>query len=264
VVTGGLDGHVKVFETTGWNVMSSLKYPSPILAVSVIGASETAAVNDRHLLVGMASGLLSIRTRLSNTEAAKMKEREKEMAALVAGTADELEAKKEKRKRRVSARKRLDLVGEGEHVVIANEPRSKGRKREQDWQYDLRHGRYAKALDRVLDDKSPHYAPLNVLTLLMALRHRSAMRAALQGRDETTIQPIIKWICSHIIDPRYISLCVEAGIIILELYVEYAGVSKDLHTQFGTLYRRVKAEVESAQMALQTCGMLDSLMMGAV
>lgn len=263
LVSGGLEGHVKVFETTGWNVVSSTKYQSPVLSVKVIPSSDDADASDRHLAVGMQSGVLSLRTRLTGVEAGREREREKEMAALVAGTIDAHDAQKNKRKRRVTAAKRLDLVGEGADVVIANEPRVH-KKKERAWQWDLRHARYGRALDQVLDRQSLEYSPLNVLTLLLALRHRSALRDALESRDEQSVQPVLKWVCGHISDPRYVSVCVEVGLHLLDLYAEFVNASAELHEGFRTLHRRVKVEVESAQMACQTGGMLESLLVGTL
>ncbi|ATY61501.1 WD domain-containing [Cordyceps militaris] len=277
VVTGGLEGHVKVFETTAWHVVSSVKYPSPILAVEVIpsssssGSGDSADDNavlptDRHLAVGMQSGVLSLRTRLTGPEASREKQREREMDALVAGRADSLDAHKARRKRRAAAQHRLDLVGEGADVVIANaDPRtSSSRKKERAWQADLRHARYGAALDRVVDRAAPDYAPLSALALLLALRHRGAVRDALERRDENDVLPVLQWVCAHVCDPRYVSVCVEVGLHLLDLYAEYADASAPLAAGFRTLHRRVRAEVNRAQVAGQTGGMLDSLILGFV
>ncbi|KAI6092262.1 WD40 repeat-like protein [Hypoxylon rubiginosum] len=256
LVSGGLDGHVKIFETTGWNVVAGAKYPSPILAVRVVAAGANG--DDRHLAVGMQSGVLSLRTRLTGPEAARDRDREKEMAALLAGTVDAHDKAKNKRKRRAGAARRLDMVGEGADVVIANDlsrPR-----RETAWQRDLRHGRFGAALDRVLDPAAKDHSPLNVLTLLTALRHRSALREALEGRDEATVRPVLKWVERHIIDTRYVAVCVDVAVLLLDLYAEYAGASAELLAGFKVLHRRVRVEAERAQTALETEGMLASLM----
>jgi U3 small nucleolar RNA-associated protein 15 len=147
--------------------------------------------------------------------------------------------------------------------VIAGDTRWKGKK-ERAWQKDLRHARYGRALDQVLDRQAQDYAPINVLTLLIALRHRSALRDALEGRDEQTVQPVLKWVCGHISDPRYVSVCVEAAIHLIDLYAEYVDSSEDLHQAFQLLHRRVKVESEMAQVACQTGGMLESLAAGAL
>jgi U3 small nucleolar RNA-associated protein 15 len=77
LVSGGLDGHVKIFETSGWNVVSGSKYPSPVLAVNVISAGANR--EDKHFVVGMQSGVLSIKTRLSGQQKVKERERAKEV-----------------------------------------------------------------------------------------------------------------------------------------------------------------------------------------
>lgn len=258
VVSGSLDGHIKIYETTGWNVVAGAKYPSPILAVQIITAG--ANDDDRHLAVGMQSGILSLRTRLTGPEAARDREREKEMEALLAGTIATHDRKKNKRKRHAAAEKRLDMVGEGVDVVIANDVTRA--RREQPWQKDLRHGHFKSALDRVLDPATKDHGPLTVLTALVALRHRSALRDALEGRDEITVQPILKWVQQHIVDPRYISVCTDVATHLLDLYAEFADASAELAAAFRLLYRRVKLEVERAQKAVQTRGMLESLLVG--
>ena len=258
LVSGGLDGHVKIFETTGWTVVAGSKYPSPILAVNVISAG--ASQEDKHLVVGMQSGVLSIRTRLSGQQKVREREREKEMKALLEGTLDEYDKKNKKKRSNTQTRRDrgLDFMGEGVDVIIEGDVRRK--KSEAVWERDLRNGRYAPALDYVLEQKFP---AITVLTLLTALRHRSAMRAALEGRDATTVMPIFKWVNKHIIDPRYVSLCVDVALLLIDLYSEYIGGSRDLAENIRMLHQRVRGEVERAQQAYQTGGMMEMLMVSA-
>ncbi|KAI1121198.1 WD40-repeat-containing domain protein [Nemania abortiva] len=256
VVSASLDGHIKIYETTGWNVVAGAKYPSPILAVRVIAAGSNG--DDRHLAVGMQSGVLSLRTRLTGHEAKREAEREKEMQALLAGTIATHDRAKNKRKKQATAVKRLEMVGEGADVVIANDLSRP--KREQPWQKDLRHGDFKGALDRALDPTSKDYGPLTVLTVLVALRHRSALRAALEGRDEISVQPILRWVNLHIIDPRYVSICTDVATHLLDLYVEFTEHSVELATAFKALGHRVRLEAKRAQVAVMTLGMLESIL----
>lgn len=148
LLTGALDGHVKVFETTGWNVVAGMKYPSPILSLGVIPSQN----EDKHIAVGMQSGLLSVRTRLSGEQKALAREREKEMKALMEGKIAEYDASK-KRKRGKGWSKRLrgkDFTGEGADIVIDGNARGKIHK-SFPWAHALRSGQYAKALDLVLE-----------------------------------------------------------------------------------------------------------------
>lgn len=256
VVSGGLDGHVKIFETGSWNVVAGMKYPSPVLSLSVITAGANAA--DRHLAVGMQSGVLSLKTRLTGTAAEK--ERDRARTAAITDLSQLDVAKSSKRKRKEIITRSLANVDSGVDFLIDNDLSGRKRGKEQKWQSDLRHGRYAAALDGVLDTSAPDHSKLNVLTLLITLRHRSALRAAVENRDEESVQPVLSWICNHIIDPRYRAACVDVGLHLLDLYAEHVGQSAELATGFKTLRKRVSQEVEKAQLAAQTGGMLEALM----
>jgi U3 small nucleolar RNA-associated protein 15 len=257
LLSGALDGHMKVFETTGWNTVSGSKYPSPILSLSVITSGTD--YEDKHIAVGMQSGLLSIKTRLSGQQKIKERERRKEMQALLEGKLEEHDrqvAKKQKARgsgwdKRLRGR---DFIGEGTDIVIEGQDR-KRRKKEQPWENDLRKARYSAALDQVLasTDKTAQ------LTLLTALRHRSALRAALRNRDEITLEPVLQWIHKNIREPRLVDLSVEVAMNLLDIYSGNLGQSVAIDKLVERLHRRVRDEVEMAQQACQTKGMLDML-----
>ncbi|KKZ60552.1 hypothetical protein EMCG_04789 [[Emmonsia] crescens] len=271
VVSGALDGHVKVFETTGWNVVGGSKYPSPILSLGVITTGKDR--EDKHIVVGMQSGLLSIRTRLSGEQKVRERERQREMQALLDGKLEEHDkrvAKQQKQKRGKGWEKRLrgmDFVGEGVDIVIdAQDPSASARKRkrEQPWELDLRKGRYTAALDAVLapsntNNNTKANNKLNTLTLLTALRHRSALRAALSGRDEVTLQPVLQWVYKSITDPRVVDICVEVAMNILDIYSGNLGQSAVIDGIVERLHVRVREEVDRAQQAWMTRGMLGML-----
>ena len=254
LVAGGLDGHMKVFETTAWNVVSGFKYPSPILSLCIIPAGS--AREDRHVVVGMQSGNLSIKTRLSGQQKVKERARQKEMQALIEGKTDELDKKNAKKRPRGYEKRHRgeDFAGEGVDIII--EGRIKSNTKHKKWEHLLRKGRYGPALDEVLENGS---LP-ETITLLTALRHRSATRTALSARDDTSLQPIYRWVCKHIIDPRYVNLCVDLGMLILDIYSEHMGESPEIDQLTNQLHKTVRKEVERSQQAWQTQGMLGMLM----
>lgn len=254
LVSGGLDGHMKVFETTGWNVVAGSKYPSPVLSLAIITSGP--AREDKHVAVGMASGVLSIKTRLSGAQKVKERERQKEMDALLAGTLDEHD-KKQSKKRPRGWEKRLrgrDFDGEGVDIIIDGNDRRKGTKEKQ-WEKDLHQQRYREALDLVLIQHNK----MVIFTLLTTLRHRSALRASLIGRDEITLKPIMDWIYSNISQPTFVPICVEIAMNIMDLYSKHLDQSVELAKQTDRLHRRIKEEVEKAQQAGMTSGMLEML-----
>ena len=258
LVSGGLDGHVKIHETTAWNVVAGAKYSSPVLALGVI--TSGVGREDKHLVVGMESGILSIKTRLSGQQKVREREREDEMRALIEGRIDEHDKKKKKKAKslpsgKLKGMRGRDFTGEGADIVIDGNPRER-KTILRPWDKSLRTGKYGLALDQALaknDIKA-------VVTTLVALRHRSALRTALSGRDEVTLQPILKWVRKYIIDPRYVSLCVEVGSLILDLYATYMGESNEIDKCVAELHWQVRKEVDRAQQAWQTQGMLGLLM----
>lgn len=118
LISGGLDGHVKVFETSGWNVVSGSKFASPVLSVNVIPGGKLGQ-EDKHLAVGMESGVLTIKTRLTGAQKSKEKKKEAEMQALIDGNLDQFDKKNKKRARGIDKKLRgMDFVGEGADVII--------------------------------------------------------------------------------------------------------------------------------------------------
>lgn len=265
VVSGGLDGHVKVFETTDWTVVAGAKYPSPVLSLAVVTAG--AAHDDRHLAVGMQSGVLSLRTRLTGAAAERARERAAVEAARDRGAAalERLDAQRARRKRAAVTNRAMDLLGEGVDAVIPTEPTTAParRARLRPWQRHFRQGRYAAALDLVTDMSQPEYQPVTALTLITALRHRSALREALAGRDELAVLALLRWTARYVADPRYRPACVDVALHLLDLYGEHVGGSAELAAQFQALLGKVSREVEKAQMAIQTNGMVESLLFAA-
>ncbi|KAL8920434.1 MAG: hypothetical protein Q9172_004481 [Xanthocarpia lactea] len=255
LVSGGLDGHLKVFETSAWNVVYGSKYPSPILSLAVIGAG--ASREDRHLAVGMQSGVLSIKTRLSGQQKVREREREREMQALIEGKIEEHDKRVSKKRPRGYERRfrGRDFTGEGADIIIEGNADGK-RKKIKPWERFLRKGKYAEALDEVLKNKN---LP-DTITLLVALRHRSALRTALSGRDEVSLQPIFTWVCTHISSPRYVRICVDISIEILDLYSSHMGESPDIDRLMQRLHQGVRHQVEMSQQSWKTKGMLEMML----
>jgi len=276
LVSGGLDGHVKIFDTTEWKVVAGFKYPSPVLSVAVIPVGND--LEDRHLAVGMQSGLLSIRTRLAGQQKVLARAKEKEMKALIEGKIDEHDRKV--KKLRQGDKKRLrgrDFTGEGADIVIEGNVRGKIRNQSK-WETALRKGHWAVSLDMLLHSPVEKQQKLSIsnnntldkramLTLLTALHHRSALRTALSGRDEETLVPLLRWITKNINDPRHVKLLSAVALQIIDIYAPQLGGDDrgehSIDSLIASLHRRVKHAVEMATVAGATGGMLDFLNIGA-
>ncbi|KAF2767349.1 U3 small nucleolar RNA-associated protein 15 [Teratosphaeria nubilosa] len=274
LLTGGLDGHVKVHNTTSWEVVAGFKYQSPILSLAVIstGAQENDR-EDKHLAVGLQTGLLSLRMRLAGAEKAKQREKAKRMDALLAGEADEYERKQKKKDMRQGIRARdrgKDFRGEGADIVITGNERTRTKKL-QPWQRSLRQGNYGLAMDQVLlPPKTQGFNHADAVTLFTTLRHRSALRTALANRSEEQLIPVLKWIVRYIQHPRYIGLMYDVVLMLLDLYsgklAEWQESEDDEGAEVRRLVWRVQKRVrhgaELAQQANQAIGVLDMLESG--
>ncbi|KIW37442.1 uncharacterized protein PV06_10482 [Exophiala oligosperma] len=254
LVTGGLDGHMKVFETTGWNVVAGSKYPSPILSLEVVSSGTPR--EDKHVVVGMSTGQLSIKTRLSGEQKVKERERQKQMEALLAGKIDEYDRKQAKKRPRGLERRLRgrDYTGEDADIIVEGNVRSRPKKIAA-WERELHKGRYNSALDLAVSagDK------ITVVTALNTLRYRSALRAALEGRDETQLQPIMSWVSKNMSNSTFVPLCVEVSMTIMDLYSKHLAESEALTRQVNKLREKVQDEVNRAKLAGMTRGMLELL-----
>ncbi|KAI6859773.1 hypothetical protein D0864_02937 [Hortaea werneckii] len=303
LLTAGLDGHVKVHNTTSWEVVAGFKYPSPILSLSLITTTTTSTTatvgggkesTDRHLAVGLQTGLLSLRTRLAGPEKSKSREKEKRMAALLEGTADEYERKQKKRDLRQGIRARdrgKDFRGEGADIVITGNERSRAKKLKP-WQSCLRKGEYKRSLDLVLTPSSASskgqsggsddggVSKDDILTCLTALHHRSALRTALANRPPHALLPLLHFLLKQINSPRFVGLGTLVLGNILDLYAsKFAkwqdGSSGDEEDEdvdeesarevlrlLGRVQRRVRSAADLAGQAVATIGVLDLLAAG--
>lgn len=282
LLTGGLDGHVKVHATDSWDVVAGFKYPAPVLSLSIVpGGSAGTDYNreDRHLAVGLQTGLLSLRTRLAGMEKARTREKEKKMSAIVAGTAEDYERKQKKKDLRQGIRARdrgKDFRGEGADIVITGNERSKAStKKLKGWQRSLREGKYELALDQVL---MPVGGPAridteDVVVLFTALRHRSALRTSLANRRPARIVPVLEWCLKHVNHPRHVEMVFDVVMMTLDLYSwQFAdwetgeglegddSASKEVTRLVNRIGRRVKCGVMLAEDAGKTIGMLDGLL----
>ena len=268
VVSGALDGHVKIFDTATWSLVAGAKYPSPILSVGVIPspASSASETEDRHLAVGLQSGLLSIKTRLSGPQKVAQKERDAEMQALIAGTLDEHDRQQSRKKRKrqtqgMRARLRgLDHDGRGADIVVEGGDRARPKKLTP-WDRALRKLQYGRALDLALAAQPPN--PPVVLTLLNALHQRSALPAALAHRDEASVRPLLRFLARHVADPRHVVLTSRVALLLLEEYAEHLGKSAEVDELVRRLHESVRRQVDACQVAWGTIGMVELLMGGA-
>ncbi|KAI9340888.1 WD40-repeat-containing domain protein [Obelidium mucronatum] len=239
LLSGGLDNLVKVYNMEDYQVVHSLKYPAPILSMAV-------SPDDTHLVVGMSTGLLSIRQRVIKTEdvAGFIKRR----AKVNGGTL--------KHFRRGGAHK-----GETGDIVVEK----KKAKRLQKWDSLLRKFNHGKALDVVLgggNGEKPA-APVMVVSVLEELIHRGQLVVALGARDDVALEPVTKFILQWIGNPKFTSTLVHVAEVIMDMYAPVIGQSVLIDELFIKLRFHIERELSLQEDLIKTLGLLESLMLAS-
>ncbi|KNC99269.1 snoRNA-binding rRNA-processing protein UTP15 [Spizellomyces punctatus DAOM BR117] len=232
ILTGSLDHHVKVYSARDYKVVHNIKYPAPIQSIGV-------SPNDTHLVVGMNNGLLSIRQRMVKT------------ADLVNPAKDDFRRGSQKYWNRGG-----DYVPEGHDIQV------EAHKGKQLKSYDklMRRFRYADALDASL---SGNHRSVIVISVLEELRHRGGLRAALGGRDDKSLEPVLRFIMKHISNPRYSNFLIDIANIILDMYEGVLGQAPLIDELIARIRKKVAQEIQLQERLNEVMGFMMTLLSAA-
>lgn len=233
LIAGSLDGHVKVFDysSPNWEVKFGWKYGGGVLSTAI-------SPDHKHFVTGLASGLLSIRTRKSETAPKAPKgPKTGNMKRLLKG---------------------LDYHGELEHRVIEDTlPYNDiSRKKVPLWERHLRAFRWADALDAVIESKAPVEVKLLVLE---ELRKRGKVQRSLVGRDEASLEPLLRWSFKAIKDFRALPVVADFLSVVLDMYGPLIEISPLLEQRVSELRSVLISEVRVAEEAQKLQGMMELL-----
>jgi U3 small nucleolar RNA-associated protein 15 len=249
LLSGSLDGHVKVYDIDTFQVTHASKYPAPVLS---LGLSS----NNKHLAVGMADGTLSIR-RHSGGGAKR---------AAGSGSGDDNSVngnRREKYKVRLTAASYRYFIRGQSSKAAADDLVVAKKKKAALGQYDrlLRKFRYREALDAALATRRPEI----VATVVEELAARGGLRAALADRDDaagTGMISLLDYLKRAVGDPRHSGLAADLGHRVLDVYgggravVESGGVMEKMEV----LRERVKVELQTQDELVKIRGMLEPLL----
>jgi U3 small nucleolar RNA-associated protein 15 len=102
--------------------------------------------------------------------------------------------------------------------------------------------------------------PVIVTSFLQELIYRSSLKRALAGRDETTLKPVLTFLSRHITNPRFSSVLIDTGMMILDLYGPVMGQSPAIDECFVKLQRKLQAERKFQQQLFELLGQMDLLL----
>lgn len=210
LLTGGLDGQVKVHDLTTYETTAALAYGSQILTVAV-------SPDGQRVGVGMVDGTADVRARkgfaddLPATEpGGGLKERQFE------GWGRGFEKEKTKPRGPRPGTMRYYMRGGGESVVDDRDVvvGKQGKSNLKPYDKLLQKFAYGKALDTALETKTTSI----VVSVIEELILRSALEGALAGRDQESLVPILSLIRRNIRNPLYTVRLTQLSNVVLDMY----------------------------------------------
>jgi U3 small nucleolar RNA-associated protein 15 len=239
LISGGLDGHLKVYNMSNFAVTHGFKYDAPIISVAV-------SPDNMNIMVGTTNGMLSRRHRdVKLLMQSKVKAIPPEH--LPGGS-----------KRHFERGQNLKSGGPlNPNAVTVSDMQSLVQRKQRLRPYDLalKKFRYHDALDASLLSRNPNV----VVTVLEELVNRQGLERALSGRDEVTLEPILSFLARYTTNPRYAPLLVDVCSIVFEMYKSVLGQSEAIDELFTRLGRQVKLEVGFQKQLLQLLGTMDTI-----
>uniref|UniRef100_A0AAV1UL34 U3 small nucleolar RNA-associated protein 15 C-terminal domain-containing protein n=1 Tax=Peronospora matthiolae TaxID=2874970 RepID=A0AAV1UL34_9STRA len=230
LMSGSLDGHLKVYDLKTYELAHGFKYNSGVLT---FGMSPT----NGHLFAGTVDGVLSVRRRpVKRTELNETRTRQ---AVIRGGTY------------------KYFLRGKNAKPAAADFLVATTRhKRIQPYDQALRKFDYKKALNEALDTRSP----VIVASMLEELRLRVGLKRALGNRDEESLEPLLAFLIKYVTDPKYALLLVHVCTIVCDLYAPKLSQSMLIDGLFIKLHEKLNEELRDQRQVLAVVGMMDSLM----
>lgn len=181
ILSGGLDRHVKIYDVATYHTVHTLDFPNAVLSLGV-------APNDQTVVAGMVDGLVSIQ----NMEIPRQEQQahQRKVASIF-------------------ARKPIEF----DHEVVLE-----AKQRLAKYDTYLRKYEYSKSLECVLRPKLMQQSPEVIVSVMQELIHRKGLQRALAGRDDKTLNMILKFLCRFIGEHRFMRVLIDVGMTLLDEY----------------------------------------------
>ena len=249
LLSGGLDGHVKIHDIKTYGVAHGIKFERPILSLAV-------SPNNSRLVVGMSDGTLSIRSRelkqnsgLDDIDDCLLDPEEAMMKAIS-------QFKKPRHEGPRMFGGTFRFISRGKNAKAAADDflvEVRRKKRLQPYDKLLKQFNHRGALDAVLATRHPAV----VASMLEELVARGALNTALSGRDDVALEPVMSFLIKYISNPRYSKLLIGVCTELVGIYSNVLGQSPSIDNLIYKLNKRVKEELALQTSMLKLIGALD-------
>lgn len=233
IISASLDGLVKIYDVATYKVVHGMKYNTPLLSVAL-------SPENKLLVAGTSDGTLCTRKR-----DIKIAEQMGHTSQTLVSTGS---ASYYNRGKSASAPVNSVIVELGKKQRL--KPYDKA----------LKAFKYQEALDLALATRQP----LIVISMLEELSHRQAISIALTGRNEVTLEPVLKFLSKYLCVPNYTPVLMEVCGIIIDMYTKIIGQSITVDELFKKLESTIRKEVTLQQKLLHMMGALDTIMAASV
>ncbi|KAF0274517.1 hypothetical protein FOG51_00535 [Hanseniaspora uvarum] len=255
LIASSLDGHVKVFDPLdGFKLKFGWKFSGPVLKTSISPSalsnqSEDSDIANKHLVVGLATGLLAIRTR---KKGAKGKEGENKNAYL---QGENKSKKPQAFNRMMVGRDFQGLKSEqiiyDDKLTSATNPTGKLRQFEK---YINQFKWFDALIASIVTLNGSSMMPLEVtLSCINDLKKKDKLKVAFQSRNFEEVKPVLDWVLRYgISDVRSCGIALEIVSILLE--------TCDIEEEYlKVLTSKLELEISKAEQSQKVQGILEML-----
>jgi len=247
VLSGGLDKHVKVYDSCTFDPVASLDYSSPILSLGV-------SPDDQHLVVGMSDGLVSIKKRKS--------------VEAVAQTGSSRGLTPSSSRRRGGKGSSTASFAKADQVVSR-------RVKEKLKPYDVhfRKFQHSKALDEALKIHVRVKTPEVTLAVMEELMRRQRLKIAVAGRTDREVAILLTFLSKNFCNVNFSTTVMDVIDVVLQVYAERtveeggsATMAFDQEnfpesvTALKRLRENVGSEVTMKKQFLKVVGMMEPML----
>lgn len=230
LLSGSLDRHVKVYNTTSYTVVHNFDYAAAILSLAL-------APDDESIVVGMTNSILSIKHRKHTEESKEIMNQQR---------------------RRPSYRvfvKGKNYVPKLDDYLVSKPVKEHLAK--YDWQ--LKKFNVSKALDIALKMWLKKKKPEITVAVIKELDRRGTLKNALAGRDEEQLSQLLHFVIGNVVDIRFAPILVTTAEMILDIYKSVIGQSALIDRQLLRLQNLLETEINLQRELMEVLGMLDTM-----
>ena len=246
MITGSLDGFVKIHELDTFTVTHSIKYPGPVMTCSL-------SPDANCLAVGMANKVLSVRRRTKPRQGG-------DEYNGYQGVRSKRKGFTMKKPRRLDAGHWRYFIRGQNTKAAADATKILRQRRIHLAVHDrmLKQFRYGDALDAAVNLGRTEV----VAAVIEEIGRRGGLQKALANRDGDSLIPILVYVEKNIAKPRHTAQMVNIVNRVIDLYGGDVGASPAVDKALRRIQERIKAQLKLQEVLVQLQGMAQMILGG--